>query len=78
MKVTIINNRVDVRKASKLLGLSVLSLQGALINRALPLGGAWKNEGSDCFSYYVGKHQLGEFLGITKEELEEELEKIKL
>ena len=70
------NNRVNIKKASNLLGLSLISLQCALQQKALPIGSAWKNEGSDCFTYYVGKHQLSKYLGITKEQLEEKLEEM--
>lgn len=67
-------DRVTVTDASKVLNLSILSVQGALKNSALPIGGAWKNEGSDCYTYYISAYQLSNFMGITKEELLERIE----
>jgi hypothetical protein len=66
---TIEVSRVPVNVAANLLGLSPLSLQGALINKALPIGGAWKNDNSTCFTYHISPHQLGLYIGITKEEV---------
>jgi hypothetical protein len=63
--------RVPVQKASELLGLSVLSVQGALIHKALPIGGAWKNEGSSCYTYHISPQQLALYIGVTKEEVME-------
>jgi hypothetical protein len=66
---TIEVSRVPVNVAANLLGLSPLSLQGALINKALPIGGAWKNDNSTCFTYHISPQQLGLYIGITKEEV---------
>jgi hypothetical protein len=69
MAKTIYVSRVSVQIAAELLGLSVLSVQGALISKALPIGGAWKNEGSSCYTYHISPHQLALYIGITKEEV---------
>jgi len=61
--------RVPVSVAAKLLGLSVLSVQGALISKALPIGGAWKNENSTCYTYHISPQQLALYIGSTKEEV---------
>lgn len=61
--------RVSVQRAAELLGLSVLSVQGALINKALPIGGAWKNENSSCYTYHISPQQLALYIGLTKEEV---------
>lgn len=68
MKTTYVA-RVSVQRAAELLGLSVLSVQGALINKALPIGGAWKNEGSTCYTYHISPQQLALYIGSTKEEV---------
>lgn len=61
--------RVPLHIAAELLGLSVLSVQGALINKALPIGGAWKNPDSTCYTYHISPQQLGLYIGMTKEEV---------
>ena len=61
--------RVSVQRAAELLGLSALSVQGALINKALPIGGAWKNENSGCYTYHISPQQLAIYIGVTKEEV---------
>jgi hypothetical protein len=61
--------RVSLKRAAELLGLSILSVQGALINKALPIGGAWKNENSTCYTYHVSPQQLALYIGLTKEEV---------
>jgi hypothetical protein len=63
--------RVPVNVAAELLGLSTLSVQGALINHALPIGGAWKNENSTCYTYHISPQQLAIYIGMTKEEIME-------
>lgn len=63
--------RVPVSRAAELLGLSPLSVQGALISKALPIGGAWKNEGSTCYTYHISPQQLGLYIGMSKEEVME-------
>ena len=69
MSMNIIPERVPVEKAAKLLGLSVLSVQGALQAQALDIGGSWKNAGSTTNTYYVGMGKLASFMGISKEDL---------
>lgn len=69
MKPTTYVARVSVQRAAELLGLSVISVQGALINKALPIGGAWKNETSSCYTYHISPQQLALYIGITKEEV---------
>lgn len=65
------SGRVPVVRAAKLLGMSVLSVQGALIHNALPIGGAWKNEGSTTYTYHISPHLLANYLGITVDEIGE-------
>lgn len=62
--------RLDIGVASRIMKMSRISLQCALKQKALPIGGAWRNEGSTCYTYYISSHKFCEFLGITKEELE--------
>lgn len=64
--------RVSVKRAAELLGLSPLSVQGALIDRALPIGGAWKNENSTTYTYHISPQKLGEYVGLTKEQVIDE------
>jgi hypothetical protein len=70
MKETLVA-RVPVQRAAELLGLSVVSVQGALINKALPIGGAWKNENSTCYTYHISPQQLSLYTGITKDKIME-------
>jgi hypothetical protein len=75
MKPKIIQcDRVPVNIAAELLGLSPLSVQGALVNKALPIGGAWKNEGSTCYTYHISPQQLALYIGTTKEEIKKLVE----
>ena len=67
--------RVPVKIAAELLGLSVLSVQGALACKALPIGGAWKNEGSTCYTYHISPQQLALYIGVSKEEVMQYCEK---
>lgn len=69
--------RVPIKIAAELLGLSVLSVQGSLIHKALPIGGAWKNDGSTCYTYHISPQQLALYIGITKEEVYEYCQKRK-
>lgn len=58
--------RVSLKRAAELLGLSILSVQRALINKALPYRRAWKNENSTCYTYHVSPQQLALYIGLTK------------
>ncbi len=58
--------RVSVQRAAELLGLSVLSVQGALINKALPIGGTWKNEGGSCYTYHISTSTTGSLHWINE------------
>ncbi len=73
---TIQTCRVPVKIAAELLGLSVLSVQGALTCKALPIGGAWKNEGSTCYTYHISPQQLALYIGVSKEEVMQYCEKV--
>lgn len=66
---TIQTSRVPVNITAKFLGLSVSSVQGALICKALPIGGAWKNENSSCYTYHISPQQLALYIGVPKEEI---------
>lgn len=63
--------RVTVDRASKLLGISRLSIQCGLREGKLPFGTAWKNEGSSTFTYLIYPGKFAECLGISIEELAE-------
>lgn len=55
-------SRILVSDAAKILGISQVALQNGLINRAFPFGSAWMNENSSCWSYYISKERLLEYL----------------
>ena len=61
--------RVSVPRAAELLNLSPLSVQGALIHNALPIGGAWKNEGSSTYTYHISPKLLADYLGISVDQI---------
>lgn len=63
--------RITTSIASKLLGISVFSLQCGLQANKLPFGTCWKNEGSTTNTYLIYPGVLAEYLGITLDELEE-------
>lgn len=67
--------RVPVVVAAKILGLSPLSLQGALKHNAIPIGGAWKNDGKTTYAYHISPHLLSQYTGIPEKEIMEEVEK---
>lgn len=70
-------DRITVLDASLVLEMSVISVQGALKHKALPIGGAWKNSESECYTYHISAYLLGQYLGMTKEEVLEKINKIK-
>lgn len=61
--------RVSIARAAKLLNMSPLSVKGALIHKALPIGGAWKNEDSTCYTYHISPAKLAEYLGMDIEQV---------
>lgn len=65
----IIPERIAISTAAKILGMSTMSVQGALQAGALDIGGSWKNTGSTTNTYYIGCGKLANFMGIEKEEL---------
>lgn len=67
--------RVPVAVAAKILGMTPLTIQEALKAKALPIGGAWKNEGSSCWTFHISPHLLAEYIGATDEELKERMER---
>lgn len=67
--------RVPVPVAAEILGMSALSVQGALIHQALPIGGAWKNEGSTCYTYHISPKKLSEYTGIDIEDIKKKCNK---
>lgn len=68
--------RVNVKTAASILGLSTLTLQESLKAKALPIGGAWINEGSTCWSFHISPHLLAQYIGATDEELKERIEEM--
>jgi len=61
--------RVPVKRAAELLNLSVLSVECGIVANALPIGCAWKNEGSTCYTYHISPKLLADYLGLTVEEV---------
>lgn len=70
--------RVPVAIAAKILGMTPLTVQESLKVKALPIGGAWKNEGSTCWTFHISPHLLAQYIGATDEELRERMEKIQV
>lgn len=68
--------RVNVKTAASILGLSTLTLQESLKAKALPIGGAWINEGSTCWSFHISPHLLAQYIGATDEELRQRIEEM--
>lgn len=68
--------RVNVKTAASILGLSTLTLQESLKAKALPIGGAWMNEGSTCWSFHISPHLLAQYIGATDEELRQRIEEM--
>ena len=64
-------------EAAKILNVSVLTVQCGMRCGALPIGSAWKNEGSSCWTYLISAQMLGNFVGKTKEEILQEVEHIR-
>lgn len=60
---------LHVKVAAKILGMSELSVRGALIAKALPIGSAWKNPGSSCWKYYISPRLLSEYSGVSIEDI---------
>ena len=67
MKTT--SGRVSVKRAAELLNMSIISVQGALIHEALPIGGAWKNNGSSTYTYHISPKKLSDYLGIPVDQV---------
>lgn len=65
--------RVPVKVAAKILGMTPLTLQESLKAKALPIGGAWKNEGSTCWTFHISPHLLAQYIGATDEELKQRI-----
>lgn len=69
MRIKVTEQTVSLDRAAKLLGIGTDSVKGGLITGRLPIGCAWKNEGSSTYNYNVSAYRLGEYLGLTKEEV---------
>lgn len=65
--------RVPVKVAAKILGMTPLTLQESLKAKALPIGGAWMNEGSTCWTFHISPHLLAQYIGATDEELKQRI-----
>ena len=65
--------RVPVKVAAKILGMTPLTLQESLKAKALPIGGAWMNEGSTCWTFHIIPHLLAQYIGATDEELKQRI-----
>lgn len=68
--------RVNVKTAAQILGLSALSVQESLKAKALPIGAAWINEESTCWTFHISPHLLAQYIGATDEELKERIEQL--
>lgn len=66
--------RVPIKVAAKILGMTPLTLQESLKAKALPIGGAWINEGSTCWTFHISPHLLAQYIGATDEELKQRIE----
>lgn len=60
---------VPIPLAARILDMSQLSVQCSLKENALPIGGAWKNEGSTCYKYHISPYLLGRYVGMKKSEV---------
>lgn len=65
--------KVSIKRASEILGISQLTVQCALRAGALPIGAAWKNEGSTCYTYHISPKLLSDYTGIPVEEIVQEV-----
>ena len=65
---------IKVSEAAKILGCSALTIQCGVRCGALPIGSAWKNDGSTCWTYLISPQKLGEYIGLSREDI---LEKVK-
>lgn len=74
-----VNRMREVRtiEAAKILNVSTLTVQCGMRCGALPIGSAWKNEGSSCWTYLISAQLLGNFLGKSREEILQEVEQIR-
>ena len=61
--------RISPKDAAKILGMDLLSVYGALQNKALPIGGAWHNDGCELWCYHISPHLLAQYTGLSKEEI---------
>lgn len=68
---------VRTTEAAKILNVSTLTVQCGMRCGALPIGSAWKNEGSSCWTYLISAQLLGNFLGKSREEILQEVEQIR-
>ena len=66
--------RVPIKVAAKILGMTPLTLQESLKAKALPIGGAWINEGSTCWAFHISPPLLAQYIGATDEELKQRIE----
>lgn len=56
--------RITVQQAAELMGLDVQSVRVGIQQGALPIGSAWKAEGSSKYTYYISPKQFTEYTGI--------------
>lgn len=56
--------RLTVQQAAELMGLDVQSVRVGIQKGALPIGSAWKADGSNKYTYYVSPKLFTEFTGI--------------
>lgn len=68
---------VRVAEAAKILHTSPYSVQCGMKCGELEIGAAWKNEGSTCWTYLISAQKLGDFLGKSREEILQEVERIR-
>lgn len=66
----IVEGKVPLPLAAKILGISEPSVKGGMIAGALPIGAAWKNaEDNKNSTYHISPQRLAEYEGYTKEQI---------
>ncbi len=66
----IVEGKVPLPLAARILGISEPSVKGGMIAGTLPIGAAWKNaEGNKNSTYHISPQKLAEYEGYTKEQI---------
>lgn len=66
----IVEGKVPLPLAAKILGISEPSVKGGMIAGTLPIGATWKNsEDNKNYTYHISPQKLAEHEGYTKSEI---------